>query len=154
MARWSQYWTHVAPIYIDAYATLCDPACRNTHSLEFKSKVTINIRSLPISLLFSLVVSYSWIKQLSIIENRVFVGSNGYSRGYVDRTTPGFSDGMMTYQLPLLQDPGRTRINGLDILYAPTQRIANQTEGFPRLAAPPGSYVAMKYLGNRHVTLP
>jgi len=106
------------------------------------------------TVLFSTALAHTWNEQLSVIENGIFTGSNGYSRGYVCRTTPGFDDYMMTYQLPPPQDTSRTRINDSDVLCAPTQRVANQTENFPRLAVSPGSYMAMKYLENGHVTLP
>jgi hypothetical protein len=59
----------------------------------------------------------------------------------------------MTYPLPLL-DSGSTRVNDSDLVYSPTQESASQTDGYPRLSASPGAYVAMKYLENGHVTLP
>jgi hypothetical protein len=110
---------------------------------------------LSTAVLVHTVLAHTWNEQLSVIENGSFVvGSNGYPRGYVCRTTPGFYDDLMTYQLPPPQDTNRTRINSSDALCAPTQRYANQTENFPRLQASPGSYFAMKYLENGHVTLP
>ncbi|KAH8726695.1 hypothetical protein GQ44DRAFT_725885 [Phaeosphaeriaceae sp. PMI808] len=95
------------------------------------------------TVLFRIVLAHTWNEQLSVIENGIFVGCNGYPRGYVSRTTPGFYD-----------DTSRTRVNDSDFLCAPTQRTSNQTQGFPRLSAWPGAYVAMKYLENGHVTLP
>src|ERR1700747_3242322 len=98
-------------------------------------------------------LTHSWNEQLTNIEDGVFTGDNGYPRGYISRTDPGFSQDIMTYRLPPLVT-GRTRVNGSDLLCAPTQRTANQTANFPRLQVSPGTYVAMKYLENGHVTLP
>lgn len=52
------------------------------------------------TVLLSTALAHTWNEQLSVIENGIFVGGNGYPRGYVSRTTPGFYDDMMTYQLP------------------------------------------------------
>jgi hypothetical protein len=59
----------------------------------------------------------------------------------------------MTYLLPPLTS-GRTRANGSDLLCAPTQETTNQTINYPRLTTSPGTYVAIKYLKNGHVSLP
>jgi hypothetical protein len=104
-------------------------------------------------LVFRQVLAHTWNEQLTVIENGLFNGSNGYPRGYVSRSTAGFRDDTMTYLLPPLAS-GRTRINGSDLLCAPTQRSANQTDNYPRLTASPGAHVAIKYLENGHVTLP
>ncbi|OCK75883.1 hypothetical protein K432DRAFT_307574 [Lepidopterella palustris CBS 459.81] len=98
-------------------------------------------------------LTHTWNEQLTVIENGIFAGANGYPRGYVSRTDPGFNDDMMTYLLPPVAS-NRIRVDGLDLLCAPTQRTANQTTNFPRLQVSPGAYVAMKYLENGHVTLP
>jgi hypothetical protein len=109
---------------------------------------------LSTTVLFSTVLAHTWNEQLSVIKNGIFVGSNGYPRGYICRTTLGFYNDMMKYQLPPPQDTSRTRINDSDFLCAPTQRRSNQTLNFARLLVSPGSYMAMKYLENGHVTLP
>jgi hypothetical protein len=97
---------------------------------------------------------HSWNEQLTVInETGVFTGSNGYPRGYVSRSFPGFNDNMMTYLLPPATSD-RTRINDSDLVCAPAQRNANQTENYPRLSISPGAFFAMKYLENGHVTLP
>jgi hypothetical protein len=98
-------------------------------------------------------VSHTWNEQLTVIENGIFSGNNGYPRGYVSRSHAGFDDNMMTYLLLPLES-GRSRVNGSDLLCAPTQRMTNQTVSFPRLQVPPGCFIAMKYLENGHVTLP
>jgi hypothetical protein len=103
--------------------------------------------------LLSHVLAHSWNEQLTIIKDGLFSGSNGYPRGYVSRSSPGFTDGMMSYLLPPLAS-NRTRIDDSDLLCAPTQRSAIQTESYPRLNVVPGSYIAMKYLENGHVSLP
>jgi hypothetical protein len=108
---------------------------------------------LPTAFLISHALTHTWNEQLTVIENGNFTGSNGYPRGYVSRSQPGFNNDMMTYLLPPLAS-GRTRINDSDLVCSPTQRISNQTENFPRLQVSPGSYVAVKYLENGHVTLP
>ncbi len=113
-----------------------------------------NFRLLQTTLfLFGQVLAHTWNEQLTVIENGIFSGSNGYPRGYVSRSEPGFNDDMMTNLIPSLES-GRTRINDLDLLCSPTQMTANQTTGYPQLQVSPGSYVAMKYLENGHVTLP
>ena len=98
-------------------------------------------------------LAHSWNEQLTVNGNGTFTGNNGYSRGYVSRSDPDFNDDMMTYLLPPLAS-GRTRVNGSDLLCAPTQQIANQTENFPCLSVSPASFIAIKYLENGHVTLP
>ena len=106
------------------------------------------------TVLFRTALAHTWNEQLSVIESGSFVGGNGYPRGYVSRTIPGFSNNIMKYQLPPPEDTSRTRVNDSDFLCAPTQKAPNQTQGFPRLSAWPGAYMAMKYLENGHVTLP
>jgi len=88
-----------------------------------------------------------------VIVNGLFTGRNGYSRGYVARSSPGFQDIMMAYLLPPLE-LGRTRVDSTDLLCAPIQRTRNQIGSYPPLQALPGSYIALKYLENGHVTLP
>jgi hypothetical protein len=101
----------------------------------------------------SLGVSYTWNEQLTMIKNSIFSGNNGYPCRYVSYSHAGFDDNMMTYLL-LLLELGRSRVNGLDLLCALTQKMINQTISFPRLQVPPGYFIAIKYLKNRHVTLP
>lgn len=114
----------------------------------------MNLPLLLTTVLLRSVIAHTWNEQLSVISSGKFVGSNGYPRGYVSRARLGFHDNMMTYQLPPPEDTSRIRVNDSDLLCAPTQRTSNQTQGFPRLSAWPGAYMAMKYLENGHVTLP
>jgi hypothetical protein len=111
------------------------------------------LRLLPTVFLFGQALTHTWNEQLTVIENGIFTGGNGYPRGYVSRSQPGFGDDMMTYLLPSLAS-GRTRVDSSDLLCAPTQGTANQTVNYPQLQVSPGSYMAMKYLENGHVTLP
>ncbi|TKA76551.1 hypothetical protein B0A49_01807 [Cryomyces minteri] len=97
---------------------------------------------------------HSWNEQLQVIKNGTFVGDYGYPRGYVARTDPGFTGDSMNYLLPSLKS-GRTRIDNTDLLCHPAQRsTTTQPSAYPRLQVAPGSFVAMKYLENGHVTLP
>ena len=68
------------------------------------------------ALLFRQGLAHAWNEQLTVISNGVFTGSNGYPRGYVSRSDPGFDDNMMTYLLlPLASE--RIRVDGLNLLY-------------------------------------
>ena len=98
------------------------------------------------------VLSHTWVEQLSIIDNRRFVGNHGYPRNYIPRTEPNFLS-KMVYLLPS-HDSGRLSVDTTDLLCAPDQRKAQQSPGFPRLEISPGSYFAIKYLENGHVSLP
>lgn len=100
--------------------------------------------------------AHSWIEELQAIDSATgnYTGDYGYTRGYVARTDPGFTGDSMNYLLPPLSS-GRTRIDSSDLLCHPSQRTSNyKNAAYPRLKASPGSYVAMKYLENGHVTLP
>lgn len=107
-------------------------------------------RTLLIAAFLASVSSHTWVEMLNIVEGGYYVGQNGYPRGYVDRGQAGFSDPAMKYLLPA----SGSRINQMDYLCSPSQRAARQSPGFPRLGAQPGSYIAMRYLENGHVTLP
>ena len=71
----------------------------------------------PTALLFRPGLTHAWNKQLTVVSNGVFTGSNGYPRGYVSHSDPGFDDNIITYLLPPLALE-RTRVNGLDLLCA------------------------------------
>jgi hypothetical protein len=110
---------------------------------------------LTVASLCGKIVAHSWTEQLTVIGlNGTFEGQNGYPRGYVARYDANFADTRMTYLLPPAGS-GRTRVDSSDLLCAPTQRNSSQvSDGYPRLKAAPGSYVALKYLENGHVTMP
>jgi len=100
-------------------------------------------------------LAHSWSEQLMVITNGIFTGRNGYPRGYVSRSDSGFLNSMMVYLLPPPYPiSNRTRIDDTDLLCAPTQRTRNQTANYLSLQASPGSCIAIKFLENRHVTLP
>ncbi|KAF2723537.1 hypothetical protein K431DRAFT_219670, partial [Polychaeton citri CBS 116435] len=95
--------------------------------------------------------AHSWIEQMQVIgSNGSYVGDYGYPRGYVERTSPGFSDPLDLWQQP----KGYFHLNGSEILCHPSQRTANYSADYPRLNVSPGDYVAMKYQENGHVTQP
>lgn len=99
-------------------------------------------------------LGHTWLEQLTVVKDGVFAGDFGYPRGYVSRTDPAFTGDSDNYLLPPL-DSGRTRIDETDLLCHPSQRSAEQSsDQFPRLKAAAGSYLALRYLENGHVTLP
>lgn len=107
-----------------------------------------------LTILISTVCAHSWIEQLMVIApNGTFVGNPGYPRGFVPRDTKGFSDTDMTYLIPP-NDQGNNHILPTTPICSNTQRTRNQTAGNPRLQAPPGAAVALRYQENGHVTLP
>ncbi|ODM18822.1 hypothetical protein SI65_05439 [Aspergillus cristatus] len=105
------------------------------------------------TLLATTANAHSWIEQLMVINpnNGSFVGSPGYPRGYVPRTSPDFSDDAMTYRLPS---------NGVNLTKADKMCMDTQTSpddqkpDFPRLQAQQGSAIALRYQENGHVTEP
>ncbi|KLJ07813.1 hypothetical protein EMPG_16716 [Blastomyces silverae] len=112
--------------------------------------------------LFPIVAGHSWVDELTVIaKNGTFIGDPGYPRGYVPRETPGFSDLMMQYLLPLPPasrpgppPPGPPKVLPTDNMCRDTQMKQVQSDGKPRLKAPPGSPIALRYQENGHVTLP
>ncbi|QSS56558.1 hypothetical protein I7I53_04808 [Histoplasma capsulatum var. duboisii H88] len=112
--------------------------------------------------LFPIVAGHSWVEELTVIaKNGTFIGDPGFPRGYVPRDKPGFSDPMMQYLLPLPPasrpgppHPGPPKILPTDNICKDTQMKQVQTDGKPRLKAPPGSPVALRYQENGHVTIP
>jgi len=108
-------------------------------------------------LLFSQTVSaHTWVEQMQVIgTNGSYTGDFGYPRGYVARTDPAFTGFSNKWQLPSPDtDTGRTRITDSMLVCHPSQRTATYSSEYPQLSAAPGSYVAMKYLENGHVTQP
>ncbi|PGG98463.1 hypothetical protein GX51_06807 [Blastomyces parvus] len=112
--------------------------------------------------LLPIAAGHSWVDELTVIaKNGTFVGEPGYPRGYVSRETPGFSDLMMQYLLPLPPasrpgppPPGPPKVLPTDNMCRGTQMKQVQSDGKPRLKAPPGSPIALRYQENGHVTLP
>ena len=95
--------------------------------------------------------AHSWIEQLMVIApNGSFTGSPGYSRGNVLRTSPSFSDVALTHRLP---ENGQS-VQKSDPMCIDAQQTQNQTTGSPRLQAPAGARVALRFQENGHVTMP
>jgi hypothetical protein len=100
-------------------------------------------------------LAHSWVERMdAIAANGTFTGQPGYPRGFVPRTQAGFSDNDMVHLLPPNGRPEGTQILASDPLCRPEQQHQNQTNGFPRFNAAPGSMVALRYQENGHVTLP
>ena len=91
---------------------------------------------------------HTWIEQLDVIDstNGSMVGTAGFARGNVLRSNPGFGDPTM---VNLLSDIGPT-----DLMCKSSQTSQTQTDGSPRLQAPAGAVIALRYQENGHVTLP
>ncbi|KAK6442196.1 hypothetical protein LTR95_001571 [Oleoguttula sp. CCFEE 5521] len=108
------------------------------------------------ALLASPTLAHTWLEEMQVIgPNGSYIGDLGYSRGYMARTDPGFNGYSTKWQLPSPDtDIGRIRIDESMFACHPAQRTANYTEAYPQLNVAPGSYVAMKYLENGHVTQP
>ncbi|KAK5165698.1 uncharacterized protein LTR77_008621 [Saxophila tyrrhenica] len=106
--------------------------------------------------------AHTWIEEYQVIgPDGSYIGDRGFSRGYVARTDPTFEgDANSLWLLPqaesVMSDGSvRLRVNASDSLCHPNQRTSNYTDQrYPKLKAAPGSFVAMKYLENGHVTLP
>ncbi|EMC99914.1 hypothetical protein BAUCODRAFT_56205, partial [Baudoinia panamericana UAMH 10762] len=96
--------------------------------------------------------AHSWIEEFQVVgSNGSYIGDRGFPRGYVARTDPGYNGFTMNYLLP----QAGVRIDSSDLLCHPSQRSSNYTNpAYPKIQVTPGSYVAMKYLENGHVTLP
>ncbi|KAA8647359.1 hypothetical protein EYZ11_007240 [Aspergillus tanneri] len=98
---------------------------------------------------------HSWVEQLMVIApNGTFVGSPGYPRGNVLRTSPGFSDTAMTYLISSTAGMKPNDIAPSSKMCKENQRRQDQTKGSPRLQAAPGDAIALRYQENGHVTLP
>ncbi|KAK5722733.1 hypothetical protein LTR15_005966 [Elasticomyces elasticus] len=97
-------------------------------------------------------IAHSWIEEFQVIDsNGTYIGDRGFPRGYMARTDPGYNGFVMNYLLPQTG----VRITSNDSLCHPAQRSSNYSNpAYPKLQVTPGSYVAMKYLENGHVTLP
>jgi hypothetical protein len=98
--------------------------------------------------------AHSWVEKLLLIaSNGTFVGTPGYPRGFVPRTSPAFSDFVSENQIPPNGRPTATEILSTDLMCRPSQIIGNQTPGNPALVAAPGDNIALIYEENGHVTL-
>lgn len=99
-------------------------------------------------------LAHSWVEKLLLIaSNGTFVGTPGYPRGFVPRTSPLFSDFVSENQIPPDGRVTATEILPTDLMCRPSQSIGNQTAGNPALIAAPGDNIALIYEENGHVTL-
>ncbi|MCJ1402072.1 hypothetical protein MMC11_005291 [Xylographa trunciseda] len=107
-------------------------------------------------ILFDFTSAHSWVEQLMLVNpNGTFVGTPGFIRGYVSRSTPGFNDGQDDYLVPPNGRQNQSLILPTDPLCKSSQSSQNsQTTGNPRLQAPVGSSIALQYQENGHVSLP
>ncbi|KAI9877341.1 MAG: hypothetical protein M1830_004209 [Pleopsidium flavum] len=122
-----------------------------------RSSTTYTLTSTLLSIagLTQLACGHTWVESLSVIApNGTFVGNPGYPRGNVLRTSPGFGDPTMTNLIPPNGRPNGNEILPTDMMCKSTQRNMDQTDGSPRLKAAAGSFVALRYQENGHVTLP
>lgn len=95
------------------------------------------------------VSAHTWLESLrSIGSNGAFTGEPGYPRGFVARTDPNFSDDAAMYRI--------TAKDASTSLCHPAQQVANgyANSQFPRLNASAGSFVALTYQENGHVSAP
>ena len=119
-----------------------------------------SLRSAGLTVLWLLTLTpltraHTWVEQLTVIApNGTFTGAPGYARGNVLRTSPGFSDPLMTNLIPPDGRPTGTEILPTDLMCKSSQTIGNQTAGSPALIANAGDMVALRYQENGHVTLP
>ena len=124
------------------------------------NSITMPIKSILTSALIGLIASahfasaHTWIEQLMVIApNGTLVGSPGFARGNVLRSTPGFGDPTMVNLIP----PNGRTINQIlpsDLMCKSSQTSKTQTNGSPRLQAAAGDAVALRFQENGHVTLP
>ena len=70
------------------------------------------------------------------------------------RTNPAFGDPAMSYLIPPNGRAGGNEILPTDKICKTSQQDQKQTDGSPRLKAAAGSFVALRYQENGHVSLP
>lgn len=100
----------------------------------------------------SLAYAHSWVERLmGIAPNGSMTGAPGYPRGTVSRLSPQFNDLAMQHLLP---PHPRSSIISSDKICKDTQSFNNYSTQFPMLEVPQGSFIALQYQENGHVTLP
>ncbi|KAL9049323.1 MAG: hypothetical protein Q9162_007273 [Coniocarpon cinnabarinum] len=114
---------------------------------------TVTALSLMAAALLPGVSAHSWIEQMSLMDDKGNFLTNGYPRGYVARTDPGYTGNSMMWMLPSAESK-RSRIDNTDFMCHTSQRNPSNTPNYPRLQVTPGSTIAIKYLENGHVTQP
>ncbi|POS68910.1 hypothetical protein DHEL01_v212696 [Diaporthe helianthi] len=104
---------------------------------------------LALLLLSGQASAHTWLESLRLIgANGAFTGAPGFPRGFVSRQDPSFSDDALTYRI--------TDKDAAIPLCHSSQQITNgyNNPQFPRLKASAGSFVALKYQENGHVSAP
>jgi hypothetical protein len=99
-------------------------------------------------------MGHSWSGQLRNINDKgEYVGDYGYPRGMIAAGDPGFNDEIMVWRLPTAQ--GKVFIDETTPLCKPDQTKPVQSQKkYPRLQSAPGTWVAIRYTENGHVTEP
>ncbi|CAI6337825.1 unnamed protein product [Periconia digitata] len=106
------------------------------------------------------VFAHTWIDQLRNINDKgQYVGDAGYPRGKYVQGEKGYNmdsdvaaSGSL-WLLPTIKEKGQPWISEETLLCHPYQREQKQTSNYPRLQTSPGTFIAMRYLENGHVTL-
>lgn len=108
-----------------------------------------------LTLLTTTSTAHSWVEELDVIApNGTFTGAPGYARGNVQRAAGVDPDKGMVHLLPPNGRPEGNQILDSDPMCMPSQQSQTQSSGSPALQAAPGSFVALRYQENGHVTLP
>lgn len=102
-----------------------------------------------------MALGHTWIEQIRNINAQGdYVGEAGYPRGFKDKAGPGYDgETSMNYMLPPLEQQPPF-INASNLLCHPNQRKPVQSDNFPRLQSTPGTWLALRYAENGHVSNP
>lgn len=128
----------------------------------FKMRLSL---PLPLALLATCIVpavlGHTWIEQMRAIDDTgKYVGEYGYPRGFKSKHAKDYnSETDMVYLLPPISTQ-HPFINASHLLCHEKQRKPvqgtrpEQGDTWPRLQAPPGGWVALRYAENGHVSNP
>lgn len=96
------------------------------------------------------VAAHSWIERALKIEptTRQFFGSEGFPRGYIPRTDPGFNDEDYIWRLPYT---GTAFYTGEETI---NKHPFNANPPHAMLEAAPGDFIAILHFENGHTTVP
>jgi hypothetical protein len=100
------------------------------------------------------VLGHTWGEQLRNINDKgQYVGAYGYMRGYRVRGGPDFDQDALVQRMPASNEDGKIFITADQLLCHENQREQKQvSDKFPRLQTVPGSFIAIRYQENGHVT--